>query len=131
MARKQENTPKAMARPLHKLILVLDGDSDVGDFLAQAVREATLYHAVSVQSGRQALKLVQEVKPDLILLGETLSDMKSAEVSTQLRHLRSLEHVPLLFLSGQRSSSEPELPEPPPKSFMQRIEAAIYASSSS
>lgn len=129
MDRKQEDTPQAAASLLHKLILVLDADTDVGDFLAQAVREATPYHAFSLQSGRQALQLVQGVKPDLILLGEYLSDMKSAEISTQLRSLRSLEHVPVLFLSAQRSSREPELPEPPPaKSFIQRIQAALNAS---
>ena len=132
MDRKQQDTPQAAASPLHKLILVLDADTDVGDFLAQAVREATPYHAVSLQSGRQALQLVQGVKPDLILLGEDFSDMESTEISMQLRRLSSLEHVPVLFLSAQHSSSEPELPEPPPaKSFKQRIEAALHTSSSS
>lgn len=122
--------PNALAGASHKLILVLDGDAEGGAFLAHTLREVTPYHAFAVHSGKQALKLVQAVKPDLILLGESLPDMQSADVPMHLHRIRKLEHVPVVSLSTHRSFHERQAPATPwLKRLLQSIKAALTSSS--
>lgn len=137
MDSKQKNMPKVIAGASHKLILVLDGDAEGGALLARALREATPYHAFAIHSGNHALKVVQEVKPDLILLGKHLPDMQSAEVPRQLRRISKLEHVPVLSLSASLSCNEPKAPEATPlctvwfpklRQIFQRIKAVLTSS---
>src|SRR6266571_8548393 len=105
MNKKQKNILTEGSGSSHKLILIIDGDPACGTLLATVIREATAYHTFSVANGSQALHLVQEVKPDLILLGARLSDTKSADLSSQLHRKRKMEHVPILFLTPDLSST--------------------------
>lgn len=80
-----------------KRILVVDDDPKVLKGLDQAlVQEAYLVsHAAD---GEEAMRLVREVQPDLVILDIMLPKMDGFEVCAQIRELGS---VPILFLSAR------------------------------
>lgn len=107
-----------------KLILIVANDAKIGSFLAQAIKKETMHHTILVSDGHQALKVIQELKPDLFILDCKLSNIESFELYDRLHTTQGLECVPAIlsnistrfprrslkkrYLKGQDKSSELE-----------------------
>lgn len=83
-------------------ILVVDDEADIQRMLA-ALLEAENFKIVAGESGRQALRMVESLKPDLILLDLELPDMNGKDV---VKKLRISSQVPVIMLSAQSSEDE-------------------------
>ena len=82
-------------------ILVVEDDRDTADML-KAYFEAQGYHIQWASWGADALRLIENTLPDLIVLDIRLPDIDGYEVCRQLRAQRRTEQVPVIFLTERR-----------------------------
>src|SRR5947209_8385396 len=75
-----------------------DGFRPVASF--EALIQETPYQALLVTSGKQALKTVQTLKPNLVLLDYRLPDMNGLEIYDRLHKTKGLENVPAILMSA-------------------------------
>ena len=84
---------------LGRVLIVEDALANV-QVLASVLSEAG--YAVSVAtSGKQALKLLESVVPDLILLDVMMVGMDGFETCERIKAVRAWRDVPIIFLTGQ------------------------------
>jgi DNA-binding NarL/FixJ family response regulator len=83
------------------LVLVVDGESTARDAIT-GVLEPAGYSTIEVPSGEQALSLVNEERPSLVVLNVKLPGMSGYEVCKTLRD--DFEHqVGIVFVSAERT----------------------------
>jgi adenylate cyclase len=80
-------------------ILLVDDDPSNVLFLEELLFGEG-YNSISAESGNQALEIVQDSIPDLILLDVMMPDLDGFEVCQQLRQDFRLKTVPILFLTA-------------------------------
>jgi two-component system sensor histidine kinase/response regulator len=85
-------------------ILVVD-DSPDNLFLIQATLEDDGYEITLAEDGRTALKLVDQVLPDLILLDVMMPEMDGYEVTERIRQNPNLPYIPILLITAHERSS--------------------------
>ncbi len=92
---EQETVDKAHARAA--TILVVDDDPDVRAFLTELL-ESLGYAAVMVDGGGAALKTLEQISPQVMILDFAMPGMNGAEVAKRIRQLRP--DLPIIFASG-------------------------------
>lgn len=80
----------------HKLALIVDDDEDTVSLLKLTLRREGI-NVVSATSGRQALKVAAETRPDIILLDIMMPGMDGWETLGQLQHFT---RVPTVIISA-------------------------------
>lgn len=88
------------ANPAVKTILVVEDDKSIGIFFVEAIKQETPHQALLASDSFQALKIVQDLKPDLLLLDYSLPRMNGLELYDKLHAMKELEHVPALLISA-------------------------------
>jgi two-component system OmpR family response regulator len=89
-----------MASALPKTVLYVDDDHYL-QVLVKAALTSTAQLAVhTCSSGQQALEELRFLAPDLILLDAAMPGMDGATTLTELRKMRGLSDVPVIFLTG-------------------------------
>jgi len=89
-----------------KTILVVEDDNDIGEFLIQAIQLETPYQAVLVSHGFEALRMVQALKPHLLILDYTLPDMNGVELYDKVHTAKEFAHVPALVISAHAPQTD-------------------------
>jgi two-component system KDP operon response regulator KdpE len=95
-------TPKPTGTALFRKILVVD-DEAAQLRLADAVLAHQGYEVLKANGGKEALRLVFEHKPDLVLLDVVMPDLDGWQTC---RRIRDVSDVPIIMLTGQRYSEE-------------------------
>lgn len=93
---QQSSTEK---QTLGKTILIVEDDDSFGEFLCQAISQETLHQPLRVADGFQALKVITEIIPDLVILDYYLPGMNGIELYDQLHAAKRLEHLPAIMTS--------------------------------
>ncbi len=88
-------------------ILVVD-DQPINVQLLKRKLEREGIRVVAAYSGMEALELVQQSKPDLILLDVMMPDMDGIEVCTRLQANEELRGIPVIFITA-RTNKESKL----------------------
>ncbi|MFL5661771.1 MAG: response regulator [Ktedonobacteraceae bacterium] len=83
-----------------KTILVVEDDKNIGEFIVSAFVQETPYQALLAVDGSQALKLVQDIQPNMLILDNRLPDMKGIELYDRLHTMEALENIPILLMSA-------------------------------
>lgn len=104
----ENDEPTEEDRQKLKTILVVEDDSDLGDFFVQALKDETPHQVMLVTDGFQALKMVRSIKPDLFVLDYQLPSMDGIELYDHLHTTEGLENVPALFMSANAPTGELE-----------------------
>ena len=91
-----------------KTILVVEDDVDIGMFVDTVISAETPYRTLWVTDGSQALKVVQDIKPDLLLLDYLLPLMDGIELYDRLHALKELETIPTVMMSARLPTKEIE-----------------------
>jgi CheY-like chemotaxis protein len=94
--------------PHTPLILIVEDDSSTGEVLELAISQETSYRSLLVTSGQDALAVVQQTKPDLIILDYRLPDTTGIELYDQLQSYQDLKAVPVVLMSAMERSEELE-----------------------
>lgn len=85
-----------------KRILMADHVSADIKFVEETLGD--FYNVTAAQSGEQALLLLKEKTPDLILLDINLPDKNGYEVMEELKKDQKLKEVPVIFLTAEADS---------------------------
>ncbi len=83
-----------------KMILIVEDDTAFGTFLCNAIEQETPYQALCVRDSLQALGVVKEVTPDLIILDYHLPNMNGIELYDRLHAIDGLEAVPTIMTTA-------------------------------
>ncbi len=87
-------------------ILIVDDEKSNLDILNHILKPE--YTLLIAKSGRDALKRVEQSKPDLILLDIIMPDMSGYEVFTELKKSHVTEDIPVIFITGLNNSEDEE-----------------------
>lgn len=91
-----------------KKILVIEDDKDIRDTITYAL-QAEGYEVISSENAK-ILKNINEIKPDLILLDNWLTDWKSdangQQLSKELKTNTATSHIPILIISAVSNIKE-------------------------
>lgn len=82
-----------------KTILLVEDDSIISELLIQMITQETHYQVFSVPDGLEALDLVRNIKPQLLILDYRLPTLHGIELYDQLHNTEGLEEVPAIMLS--------------------------------
>jgi diguanylate cyclase (GGDEF)-like protein len=82
------------------LILVVEDDPEINSLMALTLRVED-YDVIQARDGEQALKLVQERSPDLILLDVMMPRMSGYEVAQHLQDRPSSVNIPIIFVTAK------------------------------
>lgn len=83
-----------------KVILIVEDDEGIGKFLVQAIAQETPYHPTWVTDGFAALKLIHNLKPDLLILDYQLPHMSGIQLYDQLRTIKGFEAIPAILMTA-------------------------------
>ena len=92
--KRVENEPSAV-----KTILLVEDDSIIAELLVQMIAQETHYQVFAVPDGLEALDLVRNVKPQLLILDYWLPTIHGIELYDRLHNTEGLEEVPTIMLS--------------------------------
>jgi PAS domain S-box-containing protein len=97
--------PQPAPIPNRRYILIVDDNEDAADTLKTSLEAAG--HVVHVaHDGPSALKLAEEIIPDVAVLDIGLPVMDGYELARQLRAQRGLTRLPLIAISGYGQDSD-------------------------
>ena len=82
-------------------IVIVEDDLEIGVLLVESIREETPYKVLLATHGTQALDLLQNLQPRLIILDYRLPDMDGIEFYRRIHALKAFEQVPVLFISAE------------------------------
>jgi CheY-like chemotaxis protein len=88
-----------------KSILIIDDD----EVVVKIVRPVLLSHGYSVlaaQTGEDGLQIVQNQKPDLVLLDVILPGIKGREVCRKIKADPATKHIPVIFFTAKDSPDD-------------------------
>ena len=81
------------------VVLLVDDDDDFRSLLGELLREVG-YRVVEASSGVEALALLDEVTPNVMLLDLAMPTMNGWDLFRRLQERAELRKVPIVFLSG-------------------------------
>lgn len=81
------------------IVLVVDDSPETLSLLTDALEDAGVTVLVAVE-GANALTLVEQITPDVILLDAIMPGMDGFETCRRLKALKALAHVPVIFMTG-------------------------------
>jgi CheY-like chemotaxis protein len=82
-----------------KTILLVEDDSIISELLTQMITQETPYQVLRVPDGLEALDIVQNIKPQLLIIDYRLPFIHGIEVYDRLHNTEGLEEVPAIMLS--------------------------------
>ena len=94
------HTPQATNHPLHKVIVVVDDDEDIGTLITKLFHEHETHDVQHHVTGKQALQAMSTGTPHLFILDYNLPDMSGLELHDRLHRLEHLKSVPTLLISA-------------------------------
>jgi diguanylate cyclase (GGDEF)-like protein len=83
-------------------IVIADDDRETIELLTMTL-ELDKYEVTAVYDGKSALKKVQEIKPDMVLLDYDMPDMNGHDVCRNLKSSNATRYIPVIILSGTRT----------------------------
>jgi CheY-like chemotaxis protein len=92
-----------------KTILIVDDDGDIASILAEAISSETPYRPMVAGSASQVSRLVQSVKPDLLILDYHLPGLNGIELYDWLHTDPLFENIPALLLTASQRMPRREI----------------------
>lgn len=94
-----------------KTILVVEDDSAIGTFLLEAIEQETPYYPLLVPDAFEALKAIQGIRPNLILLDYYLPRMNGIELYDRLQATPECANIPVILLTTNLDKRLEEIAE--------------------
>ena len=91
----------AMAEDKKKILLV-DDENDMRNLVAMRL-EDNGYKVLPASGGTDALRMLKDEVPDLVLLDIVMPDMDGIEVCRQIKKMKYMATVPIIFFSARNS----------------------------
>ena len=94
--------PKEVEKPR---LVFADDEANIRRLVGILLRS---YHLAEAQNGKQALLLIRELQPDLILLDDMMPEMTGLEVIEAVRGNPLIASIPIILLSAKGQQAEIE-----------------------
>lgn len=91
-----------------RVVIVVEDDKPIGELLAGVINEEEGYRAFHVMRPSDALRAMEQLTPDLLLLDVGLPGMSGLELYDRLRQDERLRDVPVIFETGVSRENMPE-----------------------
>ena len=99
-------TPLLIDKPITKqTILVIEPRVDNLQILS-SILESCGYQVKKVVRGKFALRVVEKIRPNLILLNIYLPDIDGYEICRQLKAVAEFKEIPIIFISASNATKE-------------------------
>lgn len=98
-----------MSLPNLNKILCIEDEPDIRAITKLALEMVGGITAVTCESGREALRQIAAIAPDLILLDVMMPGMDGPTTFNALRELPDARDIPIVFMTAKVQSSEVEL----------------------
>ncbi|MGC4091329.1 MAG: response regulator [Polyangiaceae bacterium] len=82
-----------------KLILVVDDEAEIRRMLTHLLTRAG-YGVIDAEKGLQALRMVREHAPDLIVLDAMLPEVHGFEIARRIKNSERYRHIPIIMVSA-------------------------------
>src|SRR5579864_7612012 len=83
-----------------KTLLVVEDDTGIGSLLLEVIAQETTFRARLVTDGFQALNVIKEIKPELLILDYQLPFMNGIELYDRLHTSQGMANVPAIIISA-------------------------------
>ena len=80
-----------------RVVVVVEDDKPIGELLAGVINEEDGYRAIHVTRPSEALRAMEQVTPDLLVLDVGLPGMSGLELFDRLHEDERLRSVPVMF----------------------------------
>ncbi len=90
------------------LVLVVEDDDDIRAVVLECLR-GDGFEAFGVSGGREALEVLDAVRPDVILLDLVMGDMDGWKFREQQLMMPSISRIPVVVMTGLPSASLDDL----------------------
>ena len=94
-----QEEPSVRDRTEAKIILIVDDNVLMREYLEQVLSEETPYHLVLASDGFEALQLIDKMKPSLFLLDYQMPGMNGIELYDRLHEQKAFEKTPAIMIS--------------------------------
>jgi CheY-like chemotaxis protein len=91
-----------------KKILVVDDNKDITE-MVETMLETSPYSCVTVNSGQECLRVLQDQKFDLILLDMAMPEMSGLDVLKKLKELDTISHNNIVLFTASPMYTEMDL----------------------
>jgi CheY-like chemotaxis protein len=91
-------------------ILVVDDDEDIV-YMVKAIMEKNGHEVTTAPDGYEALKVIKNDPPDLMIVDLTMPEMDGWRLSMKVRQDKRCKDIPIIVLSGLLIDEESQ-PEP-------------------
>jgi len=105
MAHIQED-PSTSDHTNAKIILIVDDNVLMREYLEQILSEETPYRPVLVSDGFEALRVISDMQPSLFILDYQMPGMNGIELYDRLHATKGLEEVPAIMVSARLPRQE-------------------------
>lgn len=92
-------TKLPLRQPEDCLILIVDDDARILDALQQILSHDK-YQIVTAQTGASALQLVEDLRPDVVILDVRLPEIDGIEVCRQIKIAPETQFTPVILVTG-------------------------------
>ncbi len=106
MAKKILNS-KNQTSSSRKKILIIEDDRFLRELIARKLSDEG-FVVTEAMDGEEGLKMVREIKPDLVLLDLILPSIDGFEVLSQMKEDEKLKSIPVIILSNLGQKEEVE-----------------------
>lgn len=96
--------PSELAEPTDKLVLIVDDDEGIQDYLSMMLK-AEGFRVAQAYDGREALRKVEQLLPDIILLDMMFPRHGGHEIMIQLQSDEAAAEIPIVAMTGHCKDS--------------------------
>ena len=82
-----------------KTVLIVE-DNELNMKLFQDLLEAHGFQTLQTRDGKQALKMAQEHRPDLIIMDIQLPEVSGLEVTGWIKNDENIKHIPIIAVTA-------------------------------
>lgn len=83
-----------------KRILIIDDEENFCNLVKKNIEQTGEFEVHIATNGDDGIRLVREIKPDLILLDVMMPEMDGGEVASLIRNDKSIKDTPIVFLTA-------------------------------
>lgn len=87
-----------------KQLLIIEDDKDILEFNTKLFTEH-YYEVFSAKNGKEAMLILENIIPDLIISDVMMPEMDGLEFLTHIKNNENTNHVPIIFLSAKASAN--------------------------
>ncbi len=92
-------------------ILIVEDDPTIGTLLQEVIQRTARYRVIWVARASEAIRVIKDTLPDLLLLDYFLPDMTGIELYDYLQCATIEKHIPTIMLTASLNSITQQLQE--------------------